>query len=288
MSGPMRTPSRPRALLVLLVALLAVVGAGCGSDSDDSAATTTTAAPLGPTTSTTAASGTTTASKATGNLTVFAAASLTDSFKELGAQFEAANPGAEVTFNFAASSALVQQINEGAPADVYASADEANMTKLTDAGENGAAPELFAQNALEIIVGPGNPKGITGLADLAKEDVVFVTCAPQVPVGKYSAQAFEKAGVTATPVSYEADVKAVVTKVTSGEADAGIVYATDVKAAGDKGEGIEIPTAQNVVANYPIVVTKAAPNPTASAAFVDLVTSNDGSKTLEKFGFAQP
>ena len=141
---------------------------------------------------------------------------------------------------------------------------------------------------MEIIVEPGNPKGITGLADLARADVLFVTCAPEVPIGRYSAEALAKAGVTATPVSYEADVKAVVTKVTSGEADAGIVYSTDVKAAGSAASGVEIPENQNVIATYPIAVTKAAPNAEAAEAFVDYVTSNDGARTLEKFGFASP
>ncbi len=126
-----------------------------------------------------------------------------------------------MTFNFAASSDLVTQINEGAPADVFASADEANMTKLTDAGDNAGEPEVFATNSLQIIVEPGNPKGITGVADLANPDIIYVTCAPEVPIGKYAAQVLTNAGVTVTPASLEENVKGIVTKVTLGRGRCG-------------------------------------------------------------------
>ena len=219
---------------------------------------------------------------------MFAAASLTDSFKEVGTAFEKANPGTSVAFNFGASSTLVAQIDQGAPADVFASADTTNMQKLTDAGGNAGTATTFAANKLEIIVGKGNPKNITGVADLAKPGLVVVTGGPEVPIGKYSADVFAKAKVTVKPKSYETDVKAVVNKVTLGEADAGIVYATDVKAAGDKGQGVSIPDELNVVATYPISATKAAKNAPAAAAFVAYVASAPGQAILAKYGFSKP
>jgi molybdate transport system substrate-binding protein len=182
----------------------------------------------------------------------------------------------------------VAQINQGAAADVYASADEANMQKLVDAAGNAAQPQVFATNSLQIIVQPGNPKGIKTLADLANDGLLYVTCAPEVPIGKYAAQALASAGVTVTPVSLEENVKGVVTKVTLGEADAGIVYTTDVIGAGDKAEGIDIPAANNVIAKYPIAVTKAAPNPGGAQAFVDFVLGDQGQKILSSSGFTSP
>jgi molybdate transport system substrate-binding protein len=249
-------------VLVTALALLALVPA-CG-DGDDSAGSS-------------------------GDVTVFAAASLTAAFTEIGDAFTAANPDADVTFNFAASSELVTQINEGgAPADVFASADQSNMTKLTDAGNNGSDPAVFATNLLEIIVGPGNPKGITGIADLGNDDLITVVCAPEVPCGKYAQQMFDAAGVTVTPDSLEQNVKAVVTKVTAGEADAGMVYNTDVTAAGDQAEGVEIPDDINVLAEYPIATTKDTTNPEAAQAFIDLVLSEQGQKLLDSYGFLPP
>jgi molybdate transport system substrate-binding protein len=266
-----------RAALVV-VALLATLGllAGCGSDSSSSSAPTTTQAP----------STSTSTSTVTGTVTVFAAASLKEAFTEVAASFKAANPGADVALNFGASSALAQQINEKAPADVFASADQANMQKVVDAGGISGTPQVFATNSLEIIVAPGNPKGITGVDDLSKSGLIYVTCGPDVPIGKYAAQVFDKAGVTApTPASLEADVKAVVTKVTSGEADAGMVYATDVTAAGAKAEGVEIPTAVNVVATYPLGVTTEAANPAGAAAWAAFITGSEGQAILAKYGF---
>ena len=267
----------PRLLLSSIV-VLGFIGASCGSDSDSAA---TTAAPT-----TTAPS--ITVPTVTGDVTVFAAASLTAAFTEIGDAFMVENPDAKVTFNFAASSELVTQVNEGAPADVFASADQANMTKLTDAGNNGAPPVVFATNLLQIIVEPNNPKGITGVADLSNPDLAVVICAPEVPCGKYAAQIFDNAGVTVTPKSLEANVKAVVTKVTAGEADAGIVYETDVTAAGDAADGVDIPEDINVVAEYPIAVTKDAPNPFGGQAFVDFVASDAGQKILASYGFLAP
>jgi molybdate transport system substrate-binding protein len=258
---------RPR-LLCSVAVVACLLAAACG----DAAATLTADAPTG-------------GAAVSGDLTVFAAASLTEAFTQIGEDFTAANPDAEVTFNFAASSALVQQIIEGAPADVYASADEANMAKLTDAGLAGGPPEAFAENALQVIVQPGNPKGIEGLADLARSGVVLVTCAPEVPIGRYAAEALARAGVRATVVSFEENVQGIVTKVTLGEADAGIVYATDVLAAGPAAEGVEIPPEHNVVATYPIATTAAAPNPRGAEAFVAQVLSAEGQAVLESFGF---
>jgi molybdate transport system substrate-binding protein len=267
-------PERPRRAAAALLLLLTLLGyvAGCGSDSDTSIDDTRPA--LAEATS-----------SITGTVTVFAAASLTGAFEEAAAAFEQVNPDVEVTLNFAASSALVQQIGEGAPADVFASADEGNMRKAIDAGHIAGEPVIFATNDLQIIVEPGNPAGITGVADLALPEVIYVTAAPDVPIGEYAAQVLERAGVTVAPSSLEADVKAVVTKVTSGEADAGIVYATDVTAAGNKAEGVEIPADLNVQATYPVAVTEEAANPEAAAAWIAFLAGSEGQAILAEFGF---
>lgn len=223
-----------------------------------------------------------------GTINVFAAASLTAAFTEIGDAFMTEYPDAEVVFNFAASSELVAQITEGAPVDVFASADQNNMTKLTDAAANGSDPVLFATNLLEIIVGPGNPKGITGVADLANQDLIVVTCDPEVPCGKYANEIFANAGITVTPKSLEENVKAVVSKVTLGEADAGIVYVTDVVAAGADAAGVEIPADINVLAEYPIASTSEAANAEGAQMFIDFVLSEQGQKILDSYGFLAP
>ena len=240
-----------------------LVGAGCGNDRPSS-------------------------TTAGGDTTVFAAASLTDAFTELGEAFIAANPDARVTFNFAASSELVTQIDEGAPADVFASADWNNMTKLTDAGSTAGQPVVFTTNLAEIVVEPGNPRGITGVADLAHEDLLVISCAPEVPCGRYAQQILDNAGVSVTFRSLEENVRAVVSKVTLGEADAGIVYVTDVINAGDAAGGVEIPGELNVVAEYPIAVTQESPDPEAARAFVEFVLSAEGQAILESYGFVSP
>jgi molybdate transport system substrate-binding protein len=171
---------------------------------------------------------------------------------------------------------------------VFASADEANMKKLTDAGANATAPVTFAKNKLTIIVAKGNPKKIASVKDLAAPDLIVVTAAPQVPIGAYAQQVFTKAGVTVTPKSLEENVKAVVTKVTAGEADAGIVYATDVDAAGDRAEGVAIPDDLNVIATYPMAAIKHAPNASGAQAFIAYVTGSAGQATLAEYGFAAP
>ncbi len=229
-----------------------------------------------------------------GEVVVFAAASLTGAFTELGDAFVEANridgpdPETAVTFNFAASSELAAQIIEGAPADVFASADLQNMSKLVDADATAAGPVVFATNRSEIIVEAGNPLGIAGVEDLADDDLILVTCAPEVPCGSYAAQIFENAGVTITPDSFEENVKSVVTKVTLGEADAGIAYATDVAAAGAEADGVEIAPDLNVVAEYPIVVTTEAPTAGGAQAFVDFVLGDTGQAILASYGFSSP
>lgn len=229
-----------------------------------------------------------------GEITVFAAASLTAAFTELGEAFTAENPDTEVTLNFAGSSALVAQIAEGAPVDVLASADFTTMATLTDAGLAADDPVVFATNRAEIIVEPGNPAGITGVADLADladradGDLVVVQCAPEVPCGSYARQIFANAGVVVTPSSFEENVKAVVAKVILGEADAGIVYRTDVIAAGDDADGVAIGDDVNVVAEYPIVSISDASNPDGARAFVEFVLSPAGQQILVSFGFGTP
>jgi molybdate transport system substrate-binding protein len=220
-----------------------------------------------------------------GETIVFAAASLTEGFEEIAAAFEEQHPDTRVTFSFGPSSGLAAQIAEHAPAEVFASADEANMKKAADAGRVAGAPSVFARNKLEIAVPAGNPKGITGLGDLAEPGTKVVLAAPQVPVGRYGAEALSKAGVTVRPVSLEQDVKAVATKVSLGEADAGIVYRTDVAAAGGKLQGITIPDEHNVVAAYPIARIRDAANPELAAAFVDFVLSEAGRGILVEHGF---
>ena len=263
-------------LLLCAVAVLGFLGASCGSGGSDSADTTP------------GTDSVTTETAVQGDVTVFAAASLTAAFTEIGDAFMAANPGSDVVLNFAGSSDLVAQIGQGAPADVFASADLSNMTKVTDAGQNASEPVVFATNLAEIIVGKGNPEGITGVADLANPDLIVVQCAAEVPCGKYADQVYANAGVTVTPKSLEDNVKAVVTKVTLGEADAGVVYATDVTAAGADAEGVEIPADVNVVAEYPIATLAEAPNADGAQAFIDFVLSDRGQEILASFGFLAP
>lgn len=222
------------------------------------------------------------------HLTVFAATSLATAFEEIGAAFTTEHPGTDVTFSFAASSELVAQLLEGAPADVFAAADERNMDRLTQANGNGSAPSVFATNSMSIVVAAGNPKGVMSLADLTDPDLLVVLCAAETPCGGYSTAILDGAGLTVTPRSLEANPKAALSKVASGEADAAIVFSTDVIAAGASVAGVGIPAASNVVARYPIAVTsRAAANPTAEA-FVDFVTSSRGRSILESHGFGAP
>lgn len=223
-----------------------------------------------------------------GDVTVFAGSSLTDAFKRVGDDLNLANPGASFTFNFGSSSTLATQITNGAPADVFASADDANMQKVVAAKLTDGIPLTFASNRLEIAVAPGNPKNVAGLADLARPDVVLVLAAPTVPAGKYALEALARAGVTAKPVSQEVDVRAVLNKVSLGEADAGIVYVSDVKSSGNRVGGVDIPDQYQVLALYPIAALKNSKNTTLAHRFVDYLVSANGQKILAEFGFSHP
>jgi molybdate transport system substrate-binding protein len=252
---------------------VALVAAACGSSSKSSGSTPST---------------TSTPAKLSGSLDVFAAASLTEAFNDEKTALASSEPALSLTYNFAGSQALVTQIKNGAPADVFASADQKNMQKLIDAGLVDA-PKTFARNKLEIAVAPGNPKHITGLADLEKSGVILVLEDPSVPAGNYARQAFTKAGLPAPkPSSNELDVKSTLAKLISGDADAVVVYVTDVKAAGSKVEAVEIPDSQNVIATYPIAAIKASKHLTAAEAFVDEVVSGSGQQALQARGFLAP
>lgn len=222
-----------------------------------------------------------------GTITVFAAASLTEVFTTLGKQFEAAHPGVTVKFNFGASSALAAQIGQGAPADVFASASPKNMEAVISSG--GAKTSTnFVKNTMEIAVPPSNPAKITALADLARSGVKVALCQSQVPCGKTAQQVFTNAKITVKAVTLEQDVKATLTKVELGEVDAGVVYVTDVKAAGSKVTGIEIPKDVNASTAYPIAVLNKAPNSAGAEAFVQYVLGPDGQSALSAAGFLAP
>ncbi|PEG58804.1 molybdate ABC transporter substrate-binding protein [Mycolicibacterium boenickei] len=223
-----------------------------------------------------------------GSITVFAAASLKSAFTEIGEQFKTDNPGASVEFSFAGSSDLVTQLTQGADADVFASADTRNMDKAVAADLVEGAPVTFATNTLTIAVAPGNPKGIKSFADLAKPDTSVVVCAPPVPCGGATEKVEKATGVTLSPVSEETSVTDVLGKVTSGQADAGLVYVTDVAGAGDKVTSVAFPEAAQAVNSYPIAVLKGSAQAELAHRFVDLVTGEAGQKALAKAGFAKP
>jgi molybdate transport system substrate-binding protein len=262
----MRNRRARMGVLAICLAVVALLAAACGSSSS--------------TTKTTAA-----ADKPSGTVVVFAAASLNDAFNTIGKQFEQANPGVTVKFNYAGSSSLATQITQAAPADVFASADTASMDTVTNDHLADGTPQVFTKNTLEIMVQPGNPKHISSVADLAKSGVTVAVCAPSVPCGMYADEVFSKANVTVHPVTQETSVSSVVTKVTLGQVDAGMVYSTDVRAAGNKAAGVTIPSNQNVIAEYPIAKLKDAPNPDAATAFVNYVLSSAGQKVLASDGF---
>jgi molybdate transport system substrate-binding protein len=256
------------------LAIVVVVATACGGASQP-----------GPTP---AASQTPTPSSLSGTVTVFAGSSLTDAFKKAGVQLKVKYPGTDYVFNFGSSSTLATQIITGAPADLFASADDVNMQKVVDAKLNDSAPAFFAGNRLQIAVAAGNPKRVAGLADLARPGLIVVLAGPTVPAGRYALEALQKAGVTVRPASHEVDVRAVLNKVALGEADAGIVYVTDVKSAGDRVTGVDIPEQQQVIARYPIAVVKESKNPSLAKAFVDYLLSADGQQLLAEFGFSRP
>ncbi|KUO08483.1 molybdate ABC transporter substrate-binding protein [Streptomyces sp. DSM 15324] len=226
--------------------------------------------------------------KLSGTVTVFAAASLKESFTALGQEFEEAHPGTKVTFNFGGSDTLAASITGGAPADVFASASPKTMAIVTDAKDNATAPVTFVRNQLEIATLPGNPDKVSSLKDLTKSGLKVVLCAKEVPCGAAAQKALAAGSLELTPVSYEQDVKAALTKVELKEADAAVVYKTDVHAAGDKVEGVEFPESADAVNDYPITLLKDAPNAEAAKAFIALVRSADGQKVLTEAGFLQP
>lgn len=227
-------------------------------------------------------------SAVTGDLTVFAAASLKSTFTELGTRLENDHPGTKVNLSFAGSSDLVTQLTQGAPADVFASADANTMTKAVDAGLVSGDPVDFATNALTIVTPPENPKGIASFADLAKPGVQVVVCAPQVPCGSATEKVERATGVKLHPVSEESAVTDVLGKITSGQADAGLVYVTDAAAARAKVVNVPFPEASGTVNIYPIAVLKASKNPEAARKFVELVTGPAGREVLATAGFAAP
>jgi molybdate transport system substrate-binding protein len=258
-------------LAALVAVTVATSSAGCGDGAD-----TTGPRPAG------------SSSGVTGAVTVFAAASLTESFTTIGKDFEAANPGAKVTFSFAGSSALATQINQGAPADVFASAAPANMKTVTDAGNGDGTPTTFVRNQLVIAVPKGNAHGVTGLTDLTKPGVKVALCAAQVPCGAAAKKALDAAGVRLTPVTLEQDVKSALAKVRLGEVDAALVYRTDARAATADVAGIEFPESAGAINDYPISVLKDAPNRAGAQAFVAYVLSDAGRSVLTQAGFQAP
>ena len=223
-----------------------------------------------------------------GQLTVLAAASLTEAFDRIGTAFEAANPSIEVTVSYGGSSSLAQQITAGAPADVFAAASPATMQKVVDAGDAAGTPAVFVRNQLVIAVPEGNPQGVRGPADLAAPGRKVALCAEQVPCGAAATKALQAAGVRLTPVTLEQDVRAALSKVKLGEVDAALVYRTDVRAAGSEVDGVEFPESAAAVNDYPIVALKDAPNPSAAAAFVAFVRSEPAARVLTDAGFQKP
>ncbi|MGY0070334.1 molybdate ABC transporter substrate-binding protein [Streptomyces sp. QTS137] len=223
--------------------------------------------------------------RVSGTVTVFAAASLTESFTTLGERFEKANPGIEVTFSFGGSDSLAAGITGGAPADVFASASSGTMKIVSDAGDAAGTPATFVRNRLEIATLPGNPEGVSSLKDLTDAKLKVVLCDREVPCGVAARTALDAGGLKLTPVSYEQDVKSALTKVALKEADAALVYRTDVRAAGDKVEGVDFPEAAEAVNDYPITLLEDAPNAEAAEVFVAYVRSDEGQRVLADAGF---
>ena len=268
-----------RRLALTVVALAAAAVAGCSSSSSPST-------PSGSTSSPAAAAGSSSAGP-TGTITVFAAASLKETFTELGKQFEAAHPGDTVKFSFGASSALAEQINSGAPADVFASASPKNMDQVVTPG-NASNPQDFAKNVMEVAVPPSNPAKVTSVNDLAKSSVKTALCQPQVPCGVVAAEVFKNAKITVKPVTLQPDVKSVLTQVELGNVDAGVVYVTDVQAAGAKVKGVTIPADVNASTLYPIAALSHSQEEAIAQAFVAYVLSPTGEQVLKAAGFQQP
>ncbi|GAA5202372.1 molybdate ABC transporter substrate-binding protein [Microbacterium jejuense] len=270
----MRRSAPARTALVLAALALGLTGCATAAGDQDPAATS--AAPTG-----------SAGPELTGELTVYAAASLKGAFDELATDFEQQHPSLDVQpITYDGSSTLATQIIEGAPADVFASADEKNMQKVVDAGL-ASGPELFASNTLVLVVPAGNPGGVTGLDDLADPELIIVLCAAEVPCGAASTTLLSNAGVTADVDSYEQNVTAVLTKVAAGEADAGLVYVTDAATTVDI-DTVEVDGADAVVNHYPIAALSGSANSDAADAFVAFVLGGKGQEVLASFGFAAP
>jgi molybdate transport system substrate-binding protein len=255
----------------IAVAGLAVVAlAGCSSSSSSSTP-----------------SASTSPSASTGSITVFAAASLTGTFTQLGKQFETAHPGDTVKFSFGPSSGLATEITSGAPADVFASAATANMQQVVSAGD-ASSPQNFAKNIMEVAVPPNNPANVKSVNNLAKKSVKVALCQPQVPCGVVAAEVFKNVGITVKPVTLQADVKSVLTQVELGNVDAGMVYVTDVMAAGTKVKGVAIPANDNASTLYPIATINGSKQKSEAEAFVAYVLSPAGQQVLTAAGFEKP
>lgn len=266
---------RPTAAAALATSALLTAGCGGGSDAAPAARPTVDA------------SASAQGASITGTITVLAAASLQESFTTLAQAFEAAHPGTTVRFSFGGSSDLAAQITQGATADVFAAASATTMDQVVKAGD-ASEPTTFARNVMEIAVPADNPAHVTSLADLARAGVKVALCQPDVPCGATAEKVFANAHVTVTPVTREQDVKATLTKVSLGEVDAGVVYVTDVRAAGSKVRGIEIPANINASTSYPIARLTASKHRATADAFVLYVLSAKGRETLAAAGFAGP
>jgi molybdate transport system substrate-binding protein len=261
-----------RRFAVIAAGLVACTLAGCSSSSSGSSS---------------ASAGGSSSASSSGTITVFAAASLTGSFTQLGKQFEAAHPGDKVKFSFGPSSGLATQITNGAPADVFASAAPANMQQVVSAGD-ASNPQNFAKNIMEVAVPPSNPAHVKSVDNLAKSSVKVALCQPQVPCGVVAAEVFKNAGITVKPVTQQPDVKSVLTQVELGEVDAGMVYVTDVQAAGSKVKGVKISAADNASTLYPIAVVTKSSHQSIAQSFVAYVLSPTGQQVLAAAGFEQP
>jgi molybdate transport system substrate-binding protein len=261
-----------RRFAIFAAALAAVAAAGCSSSGSPSSSSGTSSAGS--------------ASK-TGTITVFAAASLMGTFTQLGKQFEAAHPGDTVKFSFGPSSGLATEITSGAPADVFASAAPTNMDTVVSAGD-ASGPQDFAKNTAEVAVPPNNPGNVSSVTDLSSSSVKVALCQPQVPCGVVAGEVFKNAGITVRPVTLQPDVKSVLTQVELGSVDAGVVYVTDVMAAGAKVKGVVIPASDNASTLYPIATINSSKHKSVAQAFMAYVLSPTGQKVLSAAGFQKP
>ncbi|WP_316764925.1 molybdate ABC transporter substrate-binding protein [Streptomyces herbicida] len=273
-----RSARRTRRMLQVagagVAALLALSACSSSDDSSDSSARSDASTSASP--------------KLSGTVTVFAAASLKESFTTLGKEFEKQHPGTKVSFNFGGSDTLAASITSGAPADVFAAASPKTMAIVTDKKDAATTPATFVRNQLEIATLPGNPDKVASLKDLTKSSLKVVLCDKTVPCGAAAQKALDAGSLKLTPASYEEDVKSALNKVVLKEADAAVVYKTDVKAAGDKVEGVEFPESAKAINDYPIALLKNADNAAAAKEFIALVQSAEGQKVLSEAGFLKP